>query len=51
MAIAPLIKPVRLQGGTFYTFSSASEDLGLSFNTATKKFRFSKFALLDLPDI
>ena len=51
MAIAPLIKPVRLQGGTFYTFSSASEDLGMSFNTATKKFRFSKFALLNLPDI
>ena len=51
MAIAPLIKPVRLQGGTFYTFSSASEDLGLSFNTSTKKFRFSKFALLNLPDI
>lgn len=51
MAIAPLIKPVRLQGGTFYTFSSSSEDLGLSFNTATKKFRFSKFSLLNLPDI
>lgn len=51
MAIAPLIKPVRLQGGTFFTFSSASEDLGLSFNTSTKKFRFSKFALLNLPDI
>jgi hypothetical protein len=51
MAIAPLIKPVRLAGGTFYTFSSASEDLGMSFNTATKKFRFSKFALLNLPDI
>ena len=51
MAIAPLIKPIRLQGGTFYTFSSASEDLGLSFNTSTKKFRFSKFSLLNLPDI
>ena len=51
MAIAPLIKPVRLAGGTFYSFSSASEDLGMSFNTATKKFRFSKFALLNLPDI
>lgn len=51
MAIAPLIKPVRLQGGTFYTFSSASEDLGLSFNTSSKKFRFSKFGLLNLPDI
>ena len=49
--IAPLIKPIRLQGGTFYTFSSASEDLGLTFNNAQKKFKFSKFALLNIPDI
>ena len=49
--IAPLIKPIRLQGGTFYTFSSASEDLGLTFNNSQKKFKFSKFALLNLPDI
>jgi hypothetical protein len=51
MAIAPLIRPIRLQGGTFYTFSSASEDLGLTFNDSQKKFRFSRFALLDLPNI
>jgi hypothetical protein len=51
MAIAPLIRPIRLQGGTFYTFSSASEDLGLTFNDSQKKFRFSRFALLDLPEI
>lgn len=49
--IAPLIRPIRLQGGTFYTFSSASEDLGLSFNSSDKKFRFSKFALLNIPNI
>ena len=49
--IAPLIRPIRLQGGTFYTFSSASEDLGLSFNSSDKKFRFSKFALLNVPNI
>lgn len=49
--VAPLIKPIRVQGGTFYTFSSASEDLGLSFNDSQKKFRFSKFALLNIPDI
>jgi hypothetical protein len=49
--IAPLIKPIRLQGGTFYTFSSASEDLGLTFNNSQKKFKFSKFALLNIPDI
>jgi len=49
--IAPLIKPIRLAGGTFYTFSSASEDLGLTFNNSQKKFKFSKFALLNIPDI
>jgi hypothetical protein len=49
--IAPLIRPIRLAGGTFYTFSSASEDLGLSFNSSDKKFRFSKFALLNIPNI
>ena len=49
--IAPLIKPIRVQGGTFYTFSSASEDLGLSFNDSQNKFRFSKFTLLNIPNI
>jgi hypothetical protein len=49
--IAPLIKPIRLAGGTFYTFSSASEDLGLTFNNSQKKFKFSKFSLLNIPDI
>lgn len=51
MAVAPLIRPIRLQGGTFYTFSSASEDLGLTFNDSQKKFRFSRIALLNLPPI
>lgn len=49
MAVAPLIRPIRLQGGTFYTFSSASEDLGMTFNDSQKKFRFSRCALLDIP--
>lgn len=49
--IAPLIKPIRLAGGSFYTFSSASEDLGLTFNNSQKKFKFSKFALLNIPDL
>lgn len=49
--LAPLIKPIRVQGGTFFTFSSASEDLGLSFNDSQNKFRFSKFALLNIPNI
>ena len=51
MAIAPFIKPIRLQGGTFYTFTSATEDMGFSFNNDEKKFRFSNFVLLNIPDI
>ena len=47
----PFITPINTTGGTFYTFSSAAEDLTLSFNTDTpNKFRFSKFALLNIPD-
>lgn len=51
MAIAPFIRPIQMQGGTFYTFVSAAEDLSLTFNNSGKKFSFSKYALLDLPDI
>ncbi len=51
MSVAPFIRPIRLQGGTFYTFTSASEDLGFSFNSDDKKFRFSNYALLNIPDI
>lgn len=50
--VAPLIRPISLQGGSFITFSSAAEDLTLSFNeNAERKFKFSKFALLNIPDI
>jgi hypothetical protein len=49
--VAPLIRPIRLQGGTFYTFSSASEDLSFSINSADKKFKFSNFLLLNIPPI
>lgn len=51
MSIAPFIRPIQVQGGTFYTFSSSAEDLGMSFNSSGKKFSFSNFALLDIPDI
>lgn len=51
MSIAPFIRPIQVQGGSFYTFTSASEDLSLTFNNSGKKFTFSKYALLDLPDI
>ena len=51
MAVAPLIKPIQTQKGMFYSFQSAIEDLSLTFNNSTNKFRFSKFALLRIPEI
>ena len=50
MAKTPYIRPIAVQGGTFYTFSSAAEDLTLTFNNSLKKFTFSKYALLKLPE-
>lgn len=49
MAKTPYIRPIAVQGGTFYTFSSAAEDLSLTFNNSLKKFKFSKYALLKIP--
>ena len=50
MAKTPFIRPLQVQGGTFYTFSSSAEDLGYTFNNSTNKFTFSKFALLNIPN-
>lgn len=47
----PFIRPINEKGGSFYTFSSASRDLVNSFNDDSVKFQFSKFALLNLPNI
>lgn len=47
----PLISPIKQQGGTLYTFPSASEDFTYSQAGSRKQFNFSKFALLDLPNI
>jgi hypothetical protein len=49
--ITPLLKPIKTTGGTFYTFSSASEDLGLSLTDSQNSFKFSKYALLNIPNI
>lgn len=50
--VTPFIRPISIQGGTFFTFSSAGEDFTLSFNeNNTKKFKFSKFALLKIPEL
>lgn len=50
MAKTPFIRPLQVQGGTFYTFTSSAEDLAFTFNNTTNQFRFSKFALLNIPD-
>lgn len=47
----PLINPLRVQGGTFYTFSSAVRDIQKTFTDDDVRFVFSKFALLDIPDV
>ena len=51
MAKTPFIRPLQVQGGTFYAFSSAAEDLSFTFNNSVNKFKFSKFALLNIPAI
>jgi hypothetical protein len=47
----PLINALRVQGGTFYTFTSAAEDISRTFTDDDARFVFSKFVLLDLPDV
>jgi hypothetical protein len=51
MAVAPFIRPIRVQGGTFYTFPSCVEDLSFTFTNPNYTIAFSKFALLNIPDI
>lgn len=50
MATAPFIRPIRVQGGTFYTFPSCVEDLSFTFTNPTYNISFSKFALLNIPN-
>ncbi len=47
----PLINSLRTNGGTFYTFTSATNDVSGTFADDDRKFTFSKFMLLDLPDV
>lgn len=44
----PLIKP-RSDGGTFYTFGSAIEDIGLNINTSDYRVELSHYVILDIP--
>ena len=50
MATTPLIRTPQVDGGTFYTFSSAAKDLSRTLNNDGLKLVFSKFVLLNLPD-
>lgn len=45
----PLIKP-RTQGGTFYTFGSAVEDIGLNINEKSNRVELTHYALIDIPE-
>lgn len=50
--ICPIIRGLKKQGGTLYTFSSASRDLSTHvFANSDYSFKFSHFACLNIPDI
>lgn len=46
---SPLIRKVK--NGTMVTFQSTGEDMSLTWQSSTRKFRFSRFALLNIPPI
>ena len=48
--ITPILKEPRKNGGTLYTFPSASRDLTRAFTNSEYEFAFSHFACLNLPD-
>ena len=45
------LKPLKVQGGTFYTFASAAKDISKTFTDDNARFVFSKYALLELPNV
>lgn len=47
----PLINSLRVTGGTLYTFTSASNDISKTFVEDDNRFVFSKFVLLDIPNV
>lgn len=50
MAVTPLIKPILNKKGIFYTFQSALEDINITLTNSETAVRFSKFALLRIPE-
>ncbi len=51
MFIAPLLKPLKLSGGSLYVFPSASNDIAKTFSDDDARFVFDKYALLNIPDV
>jgi hypothetical protein len=51
MAVTPLLKPLQDKRGTLYNFQSALEDINITLANGQNKVRFSKFALLRIPEI
>ena len=47
----PQLQPLKVQGGTFYTFASAAKDISKTFTDDNARFVFSKYALLNLPRV
>ena len=47
----PFIKRMRTNGGTFFSYNSSIEDIGLNINEKNNIVKISHFALLDIPNI
>lgn len=50
MAVTPLLKPIQNKKGILYTFQSALEDIDLKVSNGENNVRYSKFALLRIPE-
>lgn len=50
MAVTSLIKPIQNKSGIFYTFQSALEDINITLANTENGVRFSKYALLRIPE-
>jgi hypothetical protein len=50
MAVTPLLKPIQNKKGILYTFQSALEDINITLANSENDVRFSKFALLRIPE-
>ena len=51
MAVTPFIKPIKTDKGIFYSFQSSVEDISSTIGHGEKKFRFSYFTLLNIPEL